>query len=251
MIKALIVAPDAKPVNETRAATSEDATIVAEDGKQYSIRSMRHDIADGRMFEDLKTYVGYSNKNINKLKQDLTALTNYMAQYADILDMNETYNQDNPKQKRGNENGKKNGCRGIRFPFHFYAHQCAFFRIMKKMQKRSAKLQAEKPVIPTVSRNSCNKCSNFGILLQNLYSVVCIYCHFLPNFIKKAALTAFIPAKPCAARLQLLQFPDRNYRQVHFSFGSGQRRGSGFQIFCFPQKLFGRKPDSLRTKKGL
>lgn len=115
MIKALIVAPDAKPVNETRAGTSEDATIVAEDGKQYSIRSMRHDIADGRMFEDLKTYVGYSNKNINKLKQDLTALTNYMAQYADILDMNETYNQDNPKQKRGNENGKENGHGGSVF----------------------------------------------------------------------------------------------------------------------------------------
>ena len=41
---------------------------------------------------------------------------------------------------------------------------------------------------------------------------------FFPNFIKKTAFTAFIPAKPCASRLYLMHFSDRNCSQSAFFF---------------------------------
>lgn len=84
-------------VEENAEAVSSDeiitdgAVVTDGDGTKFSIKSMKHDIAEGQMFEDLKTYCGWTQKQVNELRQNLENLVEYMTPNRSILDMNETY----------------------------------------------------------------------------------------------------------------------------------------------------------------
>lgn len=69
-------------------------TVTDGNGTQYSRRSMKADIAEGQMFEDLKTYCGWTQEKVDGLKKQLEDLVAYMAPYSDIIDMNETYGRE-------------------------------------------------------------------------------------------------------------------------------------------------------------
>ena len=58
------------------------------EGERFSIRSMKADIAEGKMFEDLKFVCGWTDAQVNTLRTQLKDLVEYMIPYRDILDMN-------------------------------------------------------------------------------------------------------------------------------------------------------------------
>lgn len=70
---------------------TDGAVVTDGNGERFSIRSMKHDIAEGKMFEDLKNVCGWTNTQVNTLKTQLQDLVEYMIPYRNILDMNETY----------------------------------------------------------------------------------------------------------------------------------------------------------------
>lgn len=88
-----VVKENAKPISENEIIT-DGAVVTDGNGNKYSIKSMKHDIAEGQMFEDLKKYCGWTQRQVNKLKKDLEELVAYMAPFRDILDMNETYDRE-------------------------------------------------------------------------------------------------------------------------------------------------------------
>ena len=87
-------------VKENAKAISSDEIItdgaVVTDGSElkYSIKSMKADIAEGQMFEDLKTFCGWTQKQVDELRSNLTDLIAYMTPFRDIVDMNETYGRE-------------------------------------------------------------------------------------------------------------------------------------------------------------
>ena len=88
-----VVEAEAKTVAEEEIIT-DGAVVTDGNGKKYSIRSMKQDIAEGQMFEDLKTYCGWTQKQVNELRNNLADLVEYMTPYRNILDMNETYGRE-------------------------------------------------------------------------------------------------------------------------------------------------------------
>ena len=88
-----VVEADAKAVSEEEIIT-DGAVVTDGQGKKYSLRSMKQDIAEGQMFEDLKTYCGWTQKQVNELRNNLADLVEYMTPYRNILDMNETYGRE-------------------------------------------------------------------------------------------------------------------------------------------------------------
>ena len=88
-----VVEAKSEPVAAEEIIT-DGAVVTDGEGTKYSIRSMKHDIAEGQMFEDLKKYCGWSQRRVNELKKNLTDLVEYMTPYRDILDMNETYDRE-------------------------------------------------------------------------------------------------------------------------------------------------------------
>ncbi len=88
-----VVETNAEAVAENEILT-DGAVVTDGNGKKYSIKSMKHDIAEGQMFEDLKKYCGWTQKQANDLRQNLTALVKYMTPFRDILDMNEAYDRE-------------------------------------------------------------------------------------------------------------------------------------------------------------
>ena len=80
-------------------AIAEDAiltegAVVTDGERSYSIKSMKADIAEGKMFEDLKNVCGWTQGQVNELKKSLEELVEYMTPFRDILDMNETYGRE-------------------------------------------------------------------------------------------------------------------------------------------------------------
>ena len=73
---------------------TDGAVVTDGEGVKFSIKSMKHDIAEGQMFEDLKTYCGWTQKQVNELRQNLQELVEYMTPFRDILDMNESYGRE-------------------------------------------------------------------------------------------------------------------------------------------------------------
>ena len=73
---------------------TDGAVVTDGEGTKFSIKSMKHDIAEGQMFEDLKTYCGWTQKQVNELRQNLNDLVEYMTPFRDILDMNESYGRE-------------------------------------------------------------------------------------------------------------------------------------------------------------
>lgn len=67
---------------------------VTEDGKRYSIRSMRHDIADGKMFRDLVKHCKWTQEEVDDLQGKIEHLLDIMEPHRDILDLNETFSRD-------------------------------------------------------------------------------------------------------------------------------------------------------------
>ena len=88
-----VVEADAKTVAEEEIIT-DGAVVTDGEGKKYSIRSMKQDVAEGQMFEDLKTYCNWTQKQVNELRNNLADLVEYMTPYRNILDMNETYGRE-------------------------------------------------------------------------------------------------------------------------------------------------------------
>ena len=88
-----VVETNAEAVAENEILT-DGAVVTDGNGKKYSIKSMKHDIAEGQMFEDLKKYCGWTQKQVNDLRKNLTALVEYMTPFRDILDMNESYDRE-------------------------------------------------------------------------------------------------------------------------------------------------------------
>lgn len=86
----------AKPVT-TGEIVTDGAVVVDGKGNKYSIRSMKADIAEGKMFDDLMKYCGWSRARVNELRKQLTDLVAYMEPNRDILDMNETYGREGRK----------------------------------------------------------------------------------------------------------------------------------------------------------
>ena len=86
----------AKPVT-TGEIVTDGAVVVDGKGNKYSIRSMKADIAEGKMFDDLMKYCGWSQARVNELRKQLTDLVAYMEPHRDILDMNETYGREGRK----------------------------------------------------------------------------------------------------------------------------------------------------------
>lgn len=86
----------AKPVT-TGEIVTDGAVVVDGKGNKYSIRSMKADIAEGKMFDDLMKYCGWSRARVNELRKQLTDLVAYMEPHRDILDMNETYGREGRK----------------------------------------------------------------------------------------------------------------------------------------------------------
>ena len=73
---------------------TDGAVVTDGEGEKHSIRSMKHDIAEGKMFEDLKTYCNWTDAQVKELRNQLTALVEYMTPHRDILDMNEAYGRE-------------------------------------------------------------------------------------------------------------------------------------------------------------
>ena len=88
-----VVEANAAAMSENEIIT-DGAVVTDGEGTKYSIRSMKHDIAEGKMFEDLKTYCGWTQKQVNELRKNLNDLVEYMTPFRNILDMNETYDRE-------------------------------------------------------------------------------------------------------------------------------------------------------------
>ena len=88
-----VVEKNAKAV-PTDEIITDGAVVTDGEGTKFSIKSMKHDIAEGQMFEDLKTYCGWTQKQVNELRQNLNDLVEYMTPFRDILDMNESYGRE-------------------------------------------------------------------------------------------------------------------------------------------------------------
>ena len=86
-------APDSQNVKEQAFATLPGGTMKIP-AEQYSLRSMRHDIQEGKMFEDLAKYTDMSADDIKNLRDGLTKVMDAISEHADILDMNETYGKE-------------------------------------------------------------------------------------------------------------------------------------------------------------
>ena len=88
-----VVKEDAETISSEEIIT--DGAVVTDGNElKYSIRSMKADIAEGQMFEDLKTHCGWTQKQVDELRNDLEDLVAYMTPFRDILDMNETYGRE-------------------------------------------------------------------------------------------------------------------------------------------------------------
>ena len=85
-----VVEAKAEPVEADEIIT-EGAVVTDGEGNRFSIRSMKHDIAEGKMFEDLKNVCGWTQAQVDTLKTQLKDLVEHMIPYRTILDMNETY----------------------------------------------------------------------------------------------------------------------------------------------------------------
>ena len=80
--------------DERKSLVIGDETAVAEDGDtRYSIKSMRHDIAEGKMFDDLVRVGVFSREDADTLRDNLDRLVKYMIPFAGTVDMNEEYGQ--------------------------------------------------------------------------------------------------------------------------------------------------------------
>ena len=85
-----VVEKNAKPV-EAGEIVTDGAVVTNGEGDRFSIRSMKHDIAEGKMFEDLKNVCGWTDAQVTTLRTQLKDLVEYMIPYREILDMNESY----------------------------------------------------------------------------------------------------------------------------------------------------------------
>ena len=85
-----VVEAKAEPVGADEIIT-DGAVVTDGEGERFSIRSMKHDIAEGKMFEDLKNVCGWTDAQVNTLRTQLKDLVEYMIPYRNILDMNESY----------------------------------------------------------------------------------------------------------------------------------------------------------------
>ena len=90
-----VAKPDAKPISNNEIIT-DGVTVTDGVGKQLSVKSMKADIAEGKMFEDLKRVLKWSDAKVNALRTNLTNLVNYMAreEVRGIVDMNESYGRE-------------------------------------------------------------------------------------------------------------------------------------------------------------
>lgn len=88
-----VLKDNAKEISQGEIIT-EGAVVTDGNGKSYSIKSMKSDIAEGQMFRDLKNVCGWTQRQVNELKQNLEMLVEYMTPFRDILDMNETYGRE-------------------------------------------------------------------------------------------------------------------------------------------------------------
>ena len=88
-----VVEAKAEPISADEIIT-DGAVVTDGQGEKHSIRSMKHDIAEGKMFEDLKTYCNWTDAQVKELRKQLTALVEYMTPHRDILDMNEAYGRE-------------------------------------------------------------------------------------------------------------------------------------------------------------
>ena len=84
---------DVKAVPNNEIIT-DGAVTIENNGKKYSIKSMKHDIAEGKMFDDLRTVCGWTEAETTALKEQLEEIVSYMTPFRDIVDMNETSGRD-------------------------------------------------------------------------------------------------------------------------------------------------------------
>ena len=75
--------------------TGDETATYEEDGKKYSLKSLQHDITEGKMFDDLVTAKVFTAKEAERLRKNLDELIAYILPNAHILDMNESYTKDN------------------------------------------------------------------------------------------------------------------------------------------------------------
>ena len=88
-----VVEENVEPISSDEIIT-DGAVVTDGNGEKHSLRSMKHDIAEGKMFEDLKNVCGWTNAQVNTLRTQLKDLVEYMIPFRDILDMNESYGRE-------------------------------------------------------------------------------------------------------------------------------------------------------------
>ena len=88
-----VIEADAEAVSVDEIIT-DGAVVTDGQGMKFSLRSMKADIAEGQMFEDLKNVCGWTQRQVNELKKNLEDLVAYMTPFRDILDMNESYGRE-------------------------------------------------------------------------------------------------------------------------------------------------------------
>ena len=88
-----VIQNNAQEISEDEIIT-DGAVVTDGSGVKYSLKSMKADIAEGQMFEDLKTHCGWTQNQVNELRSSLEDLVAYMTPFRDILDMNESYGRE-------------------------------------------------------------------------------------------------------------------------------------------------------------
>ncbi len=88
-----VIRTGAKPIPEDGILTNQ-AVVIDGKGTRHSLKSMKHDIADGEMFRDLMEHCGFTKEKVGELKDQLRDLVEYMTPYRDIVDINEPYGKE-------------------------------------------------------------------------------------------------------------------------------------------------------------
>jgi hypothetical protein len=88
-----VIRTGAKPIPEDGILTNQ-AVVVDGKGTRHSLKSMKHDIADGKMFRDLMEHCGFTKEKVGELRDQLRDLVEYMTPYRDIVDINEPYGKE-------------------------------------------------------------------------------------------------------------------------------------------------------------
>lgn len=158
-----------QPIADNEIIT-DGATVTESDGTRYSLRSMRHDIAEGKMFDDLKTYCGFTEKQTQELKSQLEGLVEYMTPYRETLDLNETYGREGRKFSPYKPNSDPLYTISLDF-----STQCSK-RLLTQYVIEQLQLRENRPMNPEEQMAIRDMLKEYGKVEKGL-QVACVMCY--------------------------------------------------------------------------